>query len=308
MGGNGSSLCSKAVDGLRPLGIVDGPPSGCEPSRRSRLLAEDYTVDERAFVPSPPGADRPGAGRLRSGALIALSTLAFLLEAALVLYWLDPAILAHAQHAAHNRFGRYGALLAIMVVNALLAWGAKVELAAPRSRFEHVVNVLALPLFAAFWDTLVLGAFADPDLPNTHIGVLVVIAFCFATLSIGSYIWGLWWELGHPYPPPLAPPPADQAAESSVPDAMRLGRWVRETTSALRRPFAPIWQVVQFGLTLVLTVVQVAVIWMVQAPQVSDSRLFAGVAVNYVSMAIMVTLFFIAYRRAAPSLPHLRHL
>lgn len=271
-------------------------------------------MDKRAFPPSAP-AGRPGSGRPRSGALVALGallgTLLFLLEAALVLRWLDPAVLAHPQVAPHNRPGRYGALLAIVVVNALLACGAQLELSAPRTRFEHIVNVLALPFFAAFCDTLILGAFADPDLPNARIGALVVIALCFANLSMGLYIWGLWWALRRPFRPPSALPPAGEAEQApalNAAGAMRPKRWVWETPPASERPIAPVGQVALLGLTLAFAVAQVVIIGIMQAPQASDSLLLYGLAASFASCAVVIALFLIVSRRAAPMLPHLRRL
>lgn len=263
-------------------------------------------MDERSFLPSPPD-DRSGSKRLRSLALVAFA-LAFMMEAAFILYWLDPAVLAHMQRAHHDRSGGYGALLPFVVVNVLLACGVALELSAPRTRFEHVVNVLVLPFFAAFCDTLLLEALADPHLPNLRIGALVVIAVCFANLSIGPYIWGLWWAMGHPYRPRSEPTPADEAVEPSAAGAVRLGWWVWEVPPAPRRPTAPIGRVALLGPTLAIGVAQVAVIWRMQAPQVSDSWLLFGLVASFVSTAIVTTLFLIASRRAAPMLPRLRRI
>ncbi len=277
---------------------------GFKPLRLSCFLPKGFIVDEREFLPSPP-ADRPGPKRLRSMALATLGALLLLFEAALVLRWLDPTVLAHVQRALHNRPGHYGALLAIVVINVLLACGAQLELSAPRTHFEHVVNVLALPIFAAFCDTLLLGAFVDPGLPNARIGALVAIALCFANLSLEPYIVGLWWAMRRPY---RLRPSAAEGEEPHAPDAVRPRRWVWETPSAPGRPFAPIGQVALLGLTLALAVVQVAVICAVQAPHVSESWFIYGLVVSFISAAIVQMLFFLAYRRAAPMLPRLhRH-
>jgi hypothetical protein len=260
------------------------------------------------MFPSSLPAGRSGSKRLRSLALVIFGALAFLVEAALVLYWLDPAILAHMQRLSHNRLGGYGRLLPIVVVNVLLVCGVALELSAPRTRFEHVVNVLALPIFAAFCDTLLLVVFADPNLPNLRIGELVVIAVCFANLSMGPYVWGLWWAMGHPYRARSGPPPADEVVELSAAGAVRLGWWVWDVPSVARRPIAPIGQVALLGPTLAVGVAQVAVMWTMQAAQVSNSWLLFGLVASFVSMAIVTTLYFIAYRRAAPMLPRLRRL
>jgi hypothetical protein len=230
---------------------------------------------------------------------------------------LDPAILAHAQRTAHNRTALQSALIAMLVISALLALGVQSELSAPRARFEHAANVLALPFFAIFCDTILLGAFADPDLPNARIGALSAIAFCFATLSIASYTVGLWWALGHPYRPrpslPAAPESevADETTLTRAPGAprsLRLMRWVWWNPPVTSRPFAPIVQVALLAPTLAIAVAQAPIIWVAQTPQLSDTRLFACLGASIVSAVIVTTLFIVVYQRAAPNLPRFRRV
>jgi hypothetical protein len=275
-------------------------------------------VDERDYSPA---AAQSGLVRRRSAALTAPVAVPFLLLGALVLRWLDPTLAAHFVHAerttalifrtrvqraaALSLLGRYGALLAIAVLNVLLAYMARVELSAPRTRFEHVVNVLALPLFGIFFTILLLG-FADPDIPNIRFLELLVIAICFASLSLASYIYGLWWAMGHAYRWPALLPPAGEAWEPITSRAKRPvgGIWLEPLVAS--RPLAPIWQVALLGPTLAITVVQVAIIWSVSASHMSDSWLGQSLLASFVGGVIMLALLLLAMWRASPVLPRYR--